>query len=213
MIRAILSVLCLAVVGSAWASPGPEGSNCKADKDCVVGLSCDGVAQVCARPISVRLEEGCAEGEFSLCGELAKGYMNGEFTVNPAPSDSKAAGDMPVGIPKTHQLALTYFAKGCDGGDPYSCYQIGGMYVGLVGEPGVIPRDIRKTVRYWRRGCERGGTVGAEACFALAMAYQKGSFGVPRTPSKADKYFRKGCPAGNQDACSTLELPVKPNHR
>ena len=215
-VRTLLLCMLFGFALPAHAEGGAVGTKCSTDDQCALGLRCNPAGQVCTKSVFTRLKSGCDAGDYALCGELANGYLTGEFSIANAPlavpnvPSPALKAEHPQAAPDVIQIAVGYFIKGCEGGDAFSCYQLGGIYVGMIGQAGTVPKNIRTAVRAWRRGCEKGSSAGAAACFALAMAYQKGSFGIPRTPSKATKYFRKGCDAGNRDACAALEMPIKP---
>jgi TPR repeat protein len=84
--------------------------------------------------------------------------------------------------------------RGCDGGDPGSCKNLGEIYRAGVPTAGVTA-DMPKSVPLLRRACE--GDV--SYCGSLAESYRS-AWGVPQDASRAVDLFKKACDSHNVNA-------------
>jgi hypothetical protein len=100
-----------------------------------------------------------------------------------------------VGTKADPAAAGKAYEKGCLGGDPLGCRELGRIY--NFGSPGYT-KDQAKAVSNWSKACEGGDKVG---CSFLGAAYAEGS-GVTKDGNKAVMYRQRACDGGFAPACS-----------
>ena len=81
--------------------------------------------------------------------------------------------------------AVPFYRKGCDGGDPFSCYELAHLLL----ESTSIPHDPKLAVSLLAGACEDFGRSppGGRACLELSEMYRDGK-GVKRNAAKAREY-------------------------
>jgi TPR repeat protein len=97
------------------------------------------------------------------------------------------------GVPRDERLAVTFFERGCNGGDVQACEQLGRAY--LQGDG--VKADDDRAFRLFRQACD---DARSDACTDLASMYCMGR-GVPRDPTRSSALFKQACDAGDAFAC------------
>jgi len=114
-----------------------------------------------------------------------------------------------------YSTAYSYFEKGCNLDEPYSCFNQAILLVTKNDEFG-IKQDILKGMQLLEKACSsQNGT----ACYYLSGLYIAGAkngqkigekghndspYDVPRNMKKAFKYALEGCNLGNMYSCANL---------
>lgn len=128
---------------------------------------------------AAELEGYCDRGDEEACGDLGERHALGE-----------------AGATKDLKRAATFFTRGCDGGDAYSCRMLGFAYSDGEG----VARDERKAAAFFQRGCD--GKDGL-ACANLAAKYNDG-LGVPKDEFKAVRLADLSCQYGSGVGCHIM---------
>ena len=148
----------------------------------VCGMTCAAQAQGAYQPDTftvAELEGYCDRGDEEACGYLGERHVLGEG-----------------GAAKDVKRAATFFTRGCDGGDAYSCRMLGFAYSDGEG----VARDERKAAAFFQRGCD--GKDGL-ACANLAAKYNDG-LGVPKDEFKAVRLADLSCQYGSGVGCHIM---------
>jgi TPR repeat protein len=89
---------------------------------------------------------------------------------------------------------LEYSARGCEGSDPFGCYNAAVIYAAGMG----VEPDMTRAADYYLLACDYDD---AEACDALATLYERGE-GVEKDHARAKALYEKSCAAGFKPACA-----------
>jgi TPR repeat protein len=88
--------------------------------------------------------------------------------------------------------------RGCDGGDPFACYELGQ----ILAEPAAaaVPGNAVRATKLYQRACDLDL---ASACTNLAWQYLRGT-GAPQDEPRGHELERKACGLGDSQACDHL---------
>jgi len=120
--------------------------------------------------------------------------------VNPADSRWHACsllGSMYLigdGVAADPKRGLEFSARGCEGSDPFGCFNAAVIWAAGMG----VEPDMARAADYYMRACDFDD---AEACDALASLYEKGD-GVEKDHARAKALYERACAAGFRPACA-----------
>lgn len=94
--------------------------------------------------------EKCQDGDFKICTELGNDYYYGNGVVT-----------------KDINKAIQLYEKACDGGEVFSCSNLGHAY--YKGEE--VTKDFNKAAHFYKKACDGG--LGEECLNLMFIKYQK----------------------------------------
>ena len=94
--------------------------------------------------------EKCQDGDFEICTELGNDYYYGNGVVT-----------------KDINKAIQLYEKACDGGEVFSCSNLGHAY--YKGEE--VTKDFNKAAHFYKKACDGG--LGEECLNLMFIKYQK----------------------------------------
>lgn len=97
-------------------------------------------------------------------------------------------------IAEDYATGLTLSRRGCDGADPFGCFNTGVIYAYGLG----VEIDMTEAAKYYELAC---GFDDAEGCFKASQLYSEGK-GVAKSAARARELARKACDGGFAEACS-----------
>jgi TPR repeat protein len=175
---------------------------------CVFGdrEACALLPSVCA--------EGCAEGDFSACMDLAALYHTGQFVPRdarranavyaaacdhdyaPACYELGTRDEFGIGIEEDLPAARRVYRRACDLQHAAACTQLGLMV--RDGRGG--PENVGASVHLFEMACAHGEMHG---CYQLGLAYA-GGFGVVRDREHAETLLARACTVDRSVTCAGL---------
>ena len=162
------------------------------------------------------LRDACSQGSGAACDYLAHSLLTasqelterrGLFERACALHDATGCVDLAFlyatgsgGVARDDAKATPLYVKGCDGGDPSGCYNVGLMYEKGRG----VAVDLEVAFAAYVEGCE--GRF-PKACENLALLYQDGR-GVKASATRAVEFHRRACPGDPEesDAAACVNL-------
>ncbi len=144
-------------------------------------VACGADAQDLGRLVkqSQQIERECAAGNASSCTSVGV---------------RKAFGTW--GYTKDYPSAVTFMRKGCDGGDPHGCYELGVMHEHGRG----VAKDLKKAAELYGQACTANVPT---ACHNLGTMHRYGR-GVEKNPARASEYYRRACNLGSKSSCKEM---------
>jgi TPR repeat protein len=100
------------------------------------------------------------------------------------------------GVKQNVTRASELYRRGCDGGEPRGCAQLGLLYFQGYG----VHQELARAVELFKRGCDGGDLDG---CANLGTCYDHG-LGVEKNAARAFELFTSACNGGKQFACTFL---------
>lgn len=107
-----------------------------------------------------------------------------------------------------YELALEYFEKGCEYGDPRACYNAGQMYgVNDKRFNSIIKPDPEKAIGFLQKACVSKNQP--KACTLVHSFYLRGCHGMPPDLKKSAEYAMLACDQGELMSCHNISRMYK----
>jgi hypothetical protein len=132
-----------------------------------------GAASDDGKRASQAFEKACATGEPTACTALGEMLYQG------------------LGVPKDAAASIGHLEKGCEGGDPAGCNDVG--LAKLAGPP----PDPAGAAKYFERACNERSSLG---CLQLGLLVKAGR-GVVKDAARGQALLEKACAAKVGNAC------------
>lgn len=125
---------------------------------------------------SKQLERECSGGKASACTRVGTRMAFGTH-----------------GYARDYSKAMIFLTKGCEGGDPQGCHEIGVMHEHGRG----VSKDYAKAASFYEKACT--GRI-ANSCHNLGDMYRLGK-GVKQNSALSTEYYLKACKLGSKWSC------------